>query len=111
MCRFNSETLAKDTDGKLYGDVSAIKIAHFSNDKSSIEADEIFLAIKTNKNDGHDFLADAKFRGASSAIVERIAPNINFPQLQAGRCLYMPFKRLLKPIVTAFKGKVVGRYW
>ncbi len=56
-------------------------ITGFSIDTRNLQPGEIFVALKTPRRDGHDFLEYATQRGASGAIVSRINTNIRLPQL------------------------------
>ncbi len=59
----------------------------FSNDTRQIRPGQCFLAIKSGKNDGHDYLYTAQQKGASAAIVERVDSTIFLPQLQVTHVL------------------------
>lgn len=54
----------------------------FSTDSRSLQPGEIFIAVRGERYDGHDFLAQAVSRGAVAAIVER--PSQEIP------CLVVP---------------------
>ena len=56
-------------------------IEDFSIDTRIIKPGQLFVAIKTDARDGHDFLENAKEQGASAAIVTKEAPQIELPQL------------------------------
>ncbi len=56
-------------------------ITGFSIDTRNLQPGEIFVALKTSRRDGHDFLVHATQRGASGAIVSQVNPNIGLPQL------------------------------
>ena len=47
----------------------------------------MFVAFKTEKRDGHDFLTDAKAAGATAALVEVPNSNAALPQLVVGDTL------------------------
>src|SRR5690625_3491721 len=53
-----------------------------STDTRTIQKGDIFVALKGPRFDAHDHLAEAFERGARAAIVERIAPAIDAPQLR-----------------------------
>ncbi|AIF46903.1 UDP-N-acetylmuramoyl-tripeptide--D-alanyl-D-alanine ligase [Dyella japonica] len=62
-------TIALWTRGRLVGedvDVSGVAI-----DTRKIQPGDLFVAIKGERVDGHDFLADAQSRGAVAALVTR----------------------------------------
>ena len=44
-------------------------------------AGQVFVALKTDKRDGHDFLGEARKRGAAAALVNRAIPGEALPKL------------------------------
>ncbi len=56
-------------------------IQNFCFDTRSLQANECFLALKTEHNDGHRYLQQASQMGASAAIVEHAAEDCSLPQL------------------------------
>lgn len=75
--KFVAETLGAEWRG---GNAPE-KIAGAAIDSRKIAAGEIFVAIKTENRDGHDFLAAAQERGAAGALVSRFVPETALPQL------------------------------
>lgn len=75
--KFVAETLGAEWRG---GNAPE-KIAGAAIDSRKIAAGEIFVAIKTDSRDGHDFLAAARERGAAGALVSRFVPDAALPQL------------------------------
>lgn len=57
------------------------RISGFSNDSRLLREGDAFVALTTSRRDGHDFLPEARARGASCALVSR-AVNDPLPQLQ-----------------------------
>jgi len=57
-----------------------VEFQHISIDSRTLKAGECFIAIRGPNFDGHNFLSQAKERGAVGAIVEREI-NEDFPQL------------------------------
>ena len=53
-------------------------------DSRKISPGEIFVALKTEKRDGHDFLEAARARGAAGALVSRFVPASPLPPLWPG---------------------------
>ncbi|GAB2587639.1 UDP-N-acetylmuramoyl-tripeptide--D-alanyl-D-alanine ligase [Dyella jejuensis] len=62
----------------LAGDASVTGVAI---DSRKVKPGDLFVAFKGERVDGHDYLADAKARGASAALVERRV-EIDLPQVQ-----------------------------
>jgi UDP-N-acetylmuramoyl-tripeptide--D-alanyl-D-alanine ligase len=53
----------------------------FVTDTRMLRPGQVFVALKTPKRDGHDFLASAQLAGASGSIVGRIDTKLVIPQL------------------------------
>lgn len=51
-------------------------------DSRKIKSGDLFVAIRGERFDAHDYLADVQKAGAAAAIVERIQPSVSLPQLQ-----------------------------
>lgn len=64
------EELARILRAKIKGDARA-KIRGFSIDSRKIKEGEVFIALKGERYDGHDFVSDAFRRGAVGAVCER----------------------------------------
>lgn len=79
----------------------------FNFDTRQLRAGDVFVAIKTEKRDGHAFLADAAAAGASAAIVA--APNraVALPQLVVKEPL-AALHTIAREWRRAFRGSVVG---
>ena len=52
----------------------------FTQISSEVEPGSLFVALKGNRADGHDFLQDVKNRGAVGAVVEQQIEHIDLPQ-------------------------------
>ena len=70
MPNFVPSALATWSDGRWEGHVP-VTVAGFGNDTRQLGAGEAFVALRTPRRDGHDFLGDARARGASCAVVSR----------------------------------------
>ena len=68
------EEILKATSGRLvYGATSAL-VSGVSIDSRTIKEGQIFVAIKGDNFDGHDFIGDAIKKGASGIVVEEAHP-------------------------------------
>ena len=56
------------------------EIAGVSTDTRSLKSGNLYVALKGERVDGHDFVAAAKAAGASAALVEHIV-GVDLPQL------------------------------
>lgn len=85
----------------------AAPLTAFGIDTRKLRAGDVFVAIATEKRDGHDFLGDAQAAGANAALVARANPAIALPQLVVPDPL-----RALHAIARAhrqsFRGPVIG---
>ena len=66
---FTLNEIARATGGEAFGD-GGMKLRGVSIDSRNLRGGELFVALR-GSNDGHQFLAQAKERGAIAAIVER----------------------------------------
>lgn len=68
---FTLEEILKATGGRVLDGEKGIIFSGVSTDSRTIKEGEIFIALKGQKFDGHDFLGDAISKGATAIIVER----------------------------------------
>jgi len=59
-------------------------LSGFGIDTRQLRPGQVFVALKTENRDGHDYLAAAKASGAAAALVARIDALIDLPQLVVG---------------------------
>ncbi len=79
MISFRLSELAAATHGVVLGnDVSIVSV---STDSRRLKQGDLYVALKGPRFDGHDFLADAKSRGAAAAMVSR-DPDTDLPCLK-----------------------------
>ena len=79
----------------------------FSIDSRFVGAGQIFVALKTDKRDGHDFLAAAQSAGAAAAIVAVPNPAVTLPQLVVDDPL-RAFQAIARELRREFPGPVIG---
>lgn len=82
-------------------------LSGFNQDTRTLTAGQVFVALKTEKRDGHDFLADAAARGAAAALVAREVAGAPLPQLVVADPL-RAFQAIAAAHRRAFPGRVVG---
>ena len=64
--------------GEIHGDDVAIDAV--SHDTRRLDVGSLYVALRGERFDGHDFGTDAQARGASALLVERLLP-LNLPQV------------------------------
>lgn len=74
------------------------RISGFAYDTRLLRKGEGFVALKTEKRDGHDYLESARNGGASMALVERPVPESSLPQLVVPNSL-----RALQVLATRYR--------
>ncbi len=68
--------------GEFAGDLNGCLFKGVSIDSRQIKAGEIFFALKGDRFDGHDYIADALGKGASGAVLEKIPEAIQSSHLK-----------------------------
>ncbi len=76
-------------------------------DTRQIRAGQVFVALKTDKRDGHDFLATAQLAGAGAALVSRADLSVSLPQLVVADPL-TAFQAIAREHRSTFRGPVIG---
>lgn len=79
----------------------------FTMDTRQLRAGQVFVAIKTDKRDGHDFLAAAQAAGASAALVAVPNSSLTLPQLVVADPL-QAFQAIAREHRHHFAGPVIG---
>lgn len=70
MPNFDPALLASWSSGQWAG-VLPSRVTGFGNDTRVLSQGDVFVALRTARRDGHDFLHDARTHGASCALVSR----------------------------------------
>ncbi len=82
-------------------------VSGFTQDTRQLRAGQVFVALKTDRRDGHDFLAEAHSRQAVAAIVGHEVTGSTLPQLVVAEPL-AAFQRIAREHRREFHGTVVG---
>src|SRR5258708_4312976 len=106
MPTFAAEKLATWTGGS-WDRLPGGAIEGFNQDTRTLNAGQVFVALKTGKRDGHDFLGEAQTRGATAALVGRAVSDATLPQLVVADPL-AAFQRIAREHRREFHGPVVG---
>jgi UDP-N-acetylmuramoyl-tripeptide--D-alanyl-D-alanine ligase len=106
MPSFDPELLASWTGGRWSGQPPSPPTG-FSVDTRRIAPGQAFVALRTAKRDGHDYLGEALKAGASAAMVARPVPGVPLPQLVVADPLGA-LQAIAREHRKAFHGTVVG---
>lgn len=101
--KWEMKELAKHLGGVWFGDSSAT-VSGFATDSQKVLPGSLFLAIRGNRVDGHNFVDDALARGAVATVAERpvTGPHILVPNL------VQALARMAASYRETFDGPVVG---
>ena len=108
MPTFSAKNLAAWTSGEWNpAPTASVQMTGFSTDTRQLSPGQVFVALKTDRRDGHSFLAAAKESGAAAAIVERVNPEVRLPQLLVNDSL-RAFQAIAREHRRLFKGTVIA---
>ena len=85
----------------------AAPLTGFTMDTRQLRAGQVFVALKTDKRDGHEFLSAAQAAGASAALVATANPALTLPQLVVADPL-AAFQTIAREQRRLFRGPVIG---
>lgn len=106
MPSFAASKLASWTGGQ-WTVAPALPLHGFTQDTRKLKAGQMFVALRTDKRDGHEFLKDAAAAGASAALVSRRDATLALPQLVVGDPL-SAFQTIAREHRRIFRGAVTG---
>ena len=96
--------LAQISRGTLLGE--SLNVNDFSIDSRSIKKGQLYIALKGDNFDGHDFVEEALKKGASAVVISKDLKG-DFP-----RIVVKDTKEFINSIAAnnrkEFKGKVIG---
>lgn len=106
MPAFQPDELARWTGGRWTAQ-PASPLTGFAVDTRELRAGQVFVAIKTDRRDGHAFLAAAQAAGAGAALVAAPNPASGLPQLVVPDPL-AAFQAIARRHRRGFPGPVIG---
>jgi UDP-N-acetylmuramoyl-tripeptide--D-alanyl-D-alanine ligase len=105
MPTFSSADLAAWADGRWTAAPRAA-LTGFGTDTRALRAGDVFVAVRTERRDGHDFLGAARAQGAACALVGRPV-DADLPQLVVDDPL-AALRRVAARWRADFPGPVIG---
>jgi UDP-N-acetylmuramoyl-tripeptide--D-alanyl-D-alanine ligase len=106
MSRFTPDQLDRWTGGRWTA-LPDRPLVGFATDTRQLQPGQVFVALRTDRRDGHDFLLAAKTAGASAAIVSRRNPALALPQLLVADPL-VALQQIAHEHRRQFEGPVIG---
>ena len=105
MPLFSSADLATWSAGR-WSVAPGHAVTGFGTDTRALRQGDIFVAVRTERRDGHDFLGAARAQGAAAALVAHPVAD-DLPQLVVDDPL-VALRRLAAQWRTRFSGRVIG---
>lgn len=106
MISFDPRELAEWAGGRWTA-IPVAPLAGFTMDTRQLKAGQVFVALKTEQRDGHDFLEAAVAADASAALVSREDDSLSLPQLIVPDPL-AAFQAIARRHRQNFTGPVIG---
>ena len=106
MFSFAPTYLANWTGGRWLS-APGVPLTGFTQDSRQLKPGQVFVALRTDQRDGHDFLRVALAAGAGAALVSRPDPSLILPQLVVPDTL-TAFQAIAREHRRLFRGPVVG---
>ena len=106
MAAFDPDSLARWADGRWTAAPSE-PIRGFATDSRRLRPGQLFVALKTGKRDGHEFVVAARSAGACAALVGAPVAGAGLPQLVVGSPLGA-LQSIARRHRRAFNRPVVG---
>lgn len=98
-----------DLEKEFFLDQEDVQAFHFQFDSKLVEKDDIFIALKGEKADGHDFLKEAAGKGAFGAIVNKDYGGDSFGlKLYKVEDVVEIIQGLAKKVMENKRGKVIS---
>ncbi len=107
MAEFDAKELARWCDGSWINSIPSRPVSGFCYDTRKLDTGDLFVAIETDRRDGHDFLEEAARRGASGALVHREIEGVALPQLRVSDTL-AAFRMMARSYRRSWDATVIG---
>ena len=104
---FTPDLLQEWTLGSWFGNEQNFSVSGFSIDTRTIHSGDMFIAIRTESRDGHDYLENARKSGAHAALVDHFNSSVDLPQLVVPNVI-RAFQAIAGGHRKDFKGKIIG---
>ncbi len=107
MATFEAKEAAAITHGVWMEWMPSEPLRTFAIDTRLMEAGQVFVAIRTERRDGHAYLEEARQRGALAAVVSEPCHEVGLPQLVVEDPV-RALQSLARIWRQRFKGPVIG---
>src|SRR5512139_4241571 len=107
MISFDVRTVAAVTGGQMIHNGADVTIQGFSTDSRTLQSGELFIALRGERFDGHDYIAQALRHGAAACLSEEVIAGLTIPVVQV-RDTLVALGDLAQAVRQRFTGPVVG---
>jgi UDP-N-acetylmuramoyl-tripeptide--D-alanyl-D-alanine ligase len=107
MITFDVRTVAAVTGGQIIHNGADVTIQGFSTDSRTLQPGELFIALRGERFDGHDYIAQALRHGAAACLSEEVIAGLTIPVVQV-RDTLTALGDLAQAVRSRFSGPVVG---
>ena len=107
MISFDVRTVAAVTGGQILHNGADVSLHGFSTDSRTLQPGDLFIPLRGERFDGHDYLAQAVRHGAAASLSEEVVVGLNIPVVQV-RDTLQALGDLAHAVRQRFSGPVVG---
>jgi UDP-N-acetylmuramoyl-tripeptide--D-alanyl-D-alanine ligase len=107
MIRMDARTIAEVTGGDLIRNGADVMISGVSTDSRSLQPGELFIPLRGDNFDGHDYLAQAVQHGAAVCLSEEVVGGLPVPVVKVSDTL-KALGDLAAAVRRRFSGPVIG---
>jgi UDP-N-acetylmuramoyl-tripeptide--D-alanyl-D-alanine ligase len=107
MIRLDVRTVADITGGHLMQNGASVELLGISTDSRSLQPGELFIPLRGEKFDGHDYLTQAIQRGAAACLSEEMIGGLRVPVIKVADTL-KALGDLAAAVRRQFAGPVIG---
>jgi UDP-N-acetylmuramoyl-tripeptide--D-alanyl-D-alanine ligase len=107
MMPIDVRTVAAVTAGQIIHNGADVMVQGFSTDSRTLQAGDLFIALRGERYDGHDYIAQAVRHGAAACLSEEVIAGLSIPVVQV-RDTLAAMGDLAQSLRRRFSGPVVG---
>jgi len=107
MISFDVRTVAAVTGGQILHNGADVALSGFSTDSRTLQAGDLFIPLRGEHFDGHDYLTQAVRHGAAACLSEDVVAGLTIPVIQV-RDTLQALGDLAHAVRQRFGGPVVG---
>jgi UDP-N-acetylmuramoyl-tripeptide--D-alanyl-D-alanine ligase len=107
MIAFDVRTVAAITGGQILHNGADVAISGFSTDSRTLQAGDLFIPLRGERFDGHDYLHQAVRHGAAACLSEDVVAGLTIPVIQV-RDTLQALGDLAHAVRQRFGGPVIG---